>query len=64
MFGKNESRKMNDKKKLDPNAIILMISALGEDDYVDDAIEAGADEYLWKPFTVKNLLKTLDKIFE
>ena len=42
-------------KKYDPDALIIVISALGTPEYKKAALEAGADEYLWKPFTVKNL---------
>jgi two-component system chemotaxis response regulator CheY len=49
-------------KKYDPNALILVISALGTPEQRDAALEAGADEYLWKPFTVKNLSDMLKKL--
>ncbi len=49
-------------KKYDPEALILVITALGTPEYRDRALEAGADEYLWKPFTIKNLSEVLDKL--
>ena len=51
-------------KKYDPNALILVISALGTPEYRDAALKAGADDYLWKPFTVKNLTDVLTKLLE
>ena len=42
-------------KKYDPNAFIVVVSALGTSEHKKAAMEAGADEYLWNPFTVKNL---------
>jgi two-component system chemotaxis response regulator CheY len=42
-------------KKYDPAALIIVISALGMPEHKKAALEAGADYYLWKPFTVKNL---------
>ena len=42
-------------KKYDPDALIIVISALGTPEHKKEALEAGADGYLWKPFTVKNL---------
>lgn len=51
-------------KKRDPNAIILVISALGAKEYVDAAMEAGASEYIWKPFMIKSLSNMLEKVFE
>jgi two-component system chemotaxis response regulator CheY len=49
-------------KKYDPNALILVITALGTPEQRNEALEAGADEYLWKPFTVKNLSDLLRKL--
>ncbi|MGC9445223.1 MAG: response regulator [Candidatus Methanospirareceae archaeon] len=49
-------------KKYDPKATILAISALGAPEYRDAAMKAGADGYLWKPFTVKNLTDKLTKL--
>jgi two-component system chemotaxis response regulator CheY len=49
-------------KKYDPNALILVITALGTPEQRNEALEAGADEYLWKPFTVKNLSDLLKKL--
>jgi len=49
-------------KKYDPNALILVITALGTPEYRDASLEAGADRYLWKPFTIKNLFDVLDEM--
>ena len=49
-------------KKYDPNALILVISAVGTPECMDEAMEEGADEYLWKPFTVKVLLDAVEKL--
>jgi two-component system chemotaxis response regulator CheY len=49
-------------KKYDPNALIIAITALGTPEQRNEALEAGADEYLWKPFTVKNLSDLLKKL--
>ena len=49
-------------KRYDPNALILVISALGTPEYMEEAMEAGADEYLWKPFTVKILKEAVEKL--
>jgi DNA-binding response OmpR family regulator len=50
-------------KKEDPNALILVITAMGTPDTRNMAMEAGADEYLWKPFTINNLLDVLEAMF-
>ncbi len=49
-------------KKYDPNALIIAISALGTPEYKDAALDAGADEYLWKPFTINNLFEALERL--
>ncbi|MDI6884927.1 MAG: response regulator [archaeon] len=51
-------------KKYDQNALILVVSALGTPEYRDAAMRAGADGYLWKPFTVKNLTDVLTELLE
>ncbi len=49
-------------KKDDPNALIIAISALGTPEQKKAALDAGAEEYLWKPFTIKNLFDALEKL--
>lgn len=49
-------------KKDDPNALIIAITALGTPEQRNAALEAGADEYLWKPFSIKNLFEALEKL--
>ncbi len=49
-------------KTYDPNAFIVIVSALGTAEHKKAARESGADEYLWKPFTVKNLSEILGKL--
>jgi len=49
-------------KKYDPNALIIVITALGTPEQRNAALEAGAEEYLWKPFTVKKLSEAFEKL--
>ena len=49
-------------KKYDPKALIIAISALGTPEQKKAALDAGAEEYLWKPFSIKNLLEALKKL--
>ena len=49
-------------KKYDPNALIVAITALGTQDQKSAALDAGAEEYLWKPFSIKNLFDVLEKV--
>ena len=50
-------------KKYDPEALILVISALDTPEYRNKAKEAGADEYLWKANIVKDLRGVVEKLF-
>ena len=49
-------------KDYDPNALIIAITALGTPEQKNAALDAGAGEYLWKPFSIKNLFDALEKL--
>lgn len=49
-------------KKVDPNAKILMMSAMGQESMVRDAIVAGAQGFLVKPFKQEDVIKALSKL--
>ncbi len=42
-----------------PDANIFMVSSMAYDDMIDDAVEAGAKGFLFKPFTQESLLEGL-----
>jgi two-component system chemotaxis response regulator CheY len=48
--------------KNDPNAKIIMCSALGQQQMVIDALQAGAKEYIVKPFQPLIIVETLKKV--
>jgi len=48
----------------DPKAKIVMCSALGQEVLVMDAIEAGAKDFIVKPFNEEILIKVLKKVLE
>jgi two-component system chemotaxis response regulator CheY len=50
-------------KQEDPNALILVITAMDTTENRNMAMEAGAAGYLWKPFTINNLLDVFEEIF-
>jgi two-component system chemotaxis response regulator CheY len=50
--------------KLDPNAKIIMISALGQDTQVKEAILNGAKSFIVKPFQDEKVIQVLNKILE
>lgn len=48
--------------QLDPNAKIVMVSAMGQRTMVMDAVVAGAKGFIVKPFNEETLLTALEKI--
>ena len=50
-------------KQEDPNALILVITAMDTPENRTMAMDAGADGYHWKPFTINNLLDVLEEMF-
>ncbi|KKM12318.1 chemotaxis protein CheY [Clostridiales bacterium PH28_bin88] len=48
-------------KKLDPGARIIMCSAMGQQMMVMEAIQAGARDFIVKPFQQERVLQALDK---
>ncbi|GAI02359.1 unnamed protein product [marine sediment metagenome] len=48
-------------KKIDPEAKILMVSAMGQQAVVLEAIQAGALDYVIKPFQPSRVLESIDR---
>lgn len=48
--------------KEEKNAKIVVISAMGQENLVMEAINVGAKDYILKPFTARDVIKTLDRI--
>jgi two-component system chemotaxis response regulator CheY len=46
----------------DPEAIIIMCSALGQKALVDDALNAGATDFLVKPFNASSVVEVVEKV--
>lgn len=49
-------------KSKDPNANIVMCSAMGQESMVIDAIKSGAKDFIVKPFKPDRILKTVSSI--
>jgi two-component system chemotaxis response regulator CheY len=49
---------------LDPGACVVMCSALGQETLVTEALEAGAKDFIVKPFKPESVIKTLKKLDE
>jgi len=49
---------------LDPSARVVMCSALGQETLVTEAIQAGAKDFIVKPFKPDAVIETLKKVLE
>ncbi|MNO10117.1 Chemotaxis protein CheY [compost metagenome] len=48
-------------KKLDSNARVIMCSAMGQQAMVIDAIQAGAKDFIVKPFQSDRVIEAINK---
>jgi two-component system chemotaxis response regulator CheY len=48
--------------EFDPNAKILMITTMGQEEVIADFFKAGANDFLLKPFQASNVLSALQKL--
>lgn len=46
---------------VNPDAIIVMVSSVGTKRYIQDSLEAGAKDFIAKPFTSSQLLTILER---
>lgn len=51
-------------KNIDPKSIIIMCSAMGQQAMVIDAIQAGAKDFIVKPFQAERVLEAINKALE
>ena len=49
-------------KGKDPNAVVVMCSAMGQESMVIEAIKSGAKDFIVKPFKPDRVLKTVSSI--
>lgn len=49
-------------KELDPNAMVIMCSAMGQQGMVMEAIQAGALDFIVKPFDNARVIESLNRI--
>lgn len=49
-------------KAKDPNAVVVMCSAMGQESMVIEAIKSGAKDFIVKPFKPERILKTVSSI--
>lgn len=48
-------------KEFDPNANVIMVTAMGQKVLVEEAIKAGAVDFIVKPFQPNLVIKTVEK---
>jgi two-component system, chemotaxis family, chemotaxis protein CheY len=53
---------LDEIRQFDPQARVIMLTALGQEGMVLQAVRAGAKEYLCKPFNPERLIQALDKV--
>jgi len=50
-------------RSIDPDATIIMVSSAGQDSKVMEAKEAGASNFILKPFEEKNVVNIISSVF-
>jgi two-component system chemotaxis response regulator CheY len=58
MSGLEATRKI---MKFDKNAKVVIISAMGQENLVMEAINVGAKDYILKPFSARDVLKVIER---
>jgi two-component system chemotaxis response regulator CheY len=53
---------LQDIMAIDPDACIIMVSALGQDSLVLEAVESGAKDFIVKPFKEDKVLEIVKRI--
>ena len=48
--------------KINPRAKVVIISAMGQEQLVMEAINVGAADYILKPFTTQEVIKTAERV--
>lgn len=51
-------------RELDPQARIVMVSAMGQQSMVVEAIKAGAKDFIVKPFEPERVIETIEKVLQ
>ena len=64
MPNKNGLDALKEIRKMDPNAVIVMCSAMGQESMVVEAIRNGAKDFIVKPFKSERIIKTVQNIID
>ncbi len=62
MPNKDGLEALKEIKSSDPNAVCVMCSAMGQQAMVIDAIQAGAKDFIVKPFQPERVLESIRKV--
>lgn len=62
MPGKNGIDAMKEMKAKNPSLHIILMSAMGQEKLIMDAINAGAKHFIIKPFRKENILSAIEKV--
>ncbi|QCC48186.1 chemotaxis protein CheY [Halobellus limi] len=49
-------------KSIDPDSSVIMCTSVGQEEKMRQAVEAGADGYITKPFQKPNVLEAIDDV--
>ena len=49
-------------KTIDQQAVVIMVSAMGSREFILEAVNAGARDFIVKPFEVERICKVMDSI--
>jgi two-component system, chemotaxis family, chemotaxis protein CheY len=53
---------LSEIRQFDPQARVIMLTALGQQSMILQAMRAGAKDYLLKPFNPEGLIQAIDKV--
>lgn len=53
---------LKEMKRIDPNAKIVILSAMGQEKFIREAVMLGAKSFIVKPFKEEHIVKTLSQI--
>jgi len=64
MPGRDGIETLQDLRAQSPDARVVMVTALGMEDYIKRALDSGADGFILKPFSAEKVLETVQEVLE
>jgi two-component system chemotaxis response regulator CheY len=59
--GMNAMRAVKQMVQLESNVKVIMVSALGQEEFIKEALEAGAKDFIVKPFDEAKVVEKIDQ---